>query len=128
MTKLSLTRGLALLVIGLLGIGLGGCGKNDAGKAGSADPTPNGDPPDNRGVFIAGACPSGDRIALPTGAVYAAYFDSAGEQLVPPEVLAGTQDTKMCPFTAEEDTPDPGICTPLCSLTLGKRTYCVPCP
>lgn len=129
MMKQALTRGTLIMAIGLVGLGLNACEGRDEGTADVDDPTANVDSDENRGVFGEGSCASGERIAVPAEATYAAYFDSTGEQLTPAEVLAGTQDRKMCPFTAEEETTgNPGVCSPNCTLTMGKKTYCVPPP
>ena len=121
------TRAMALLAFAAIGFGLVGCSHVEA-KDDVAPPTPYPNQAENRGQFGAESCGSADRVAIPANAAYAAYFDSNGTQLSPPEVIAGVQNPKMCPLKAEEKAEgDPGICTPLCSLTMGRKTYCVPC-
>lgn len=109
---------LLALTIGLLG--LGGCPKDKV------------KPPDNRGLFTAGACKDDGtamgRKDVPAGAVTAVYFDINMQPVgAAAEDLEGTVDKKMCP------TPPvggPGGCSPKppwCVVPINGKNYCLRC-
>jgi hypothetical protein len=121
----------ALVIAGAALTSIAACGKDAAPKT-TAPPTPNVEPVATRGTFGAASCDASARVAVPDTAAFAVYFDQEGNEIESSvaENLAGTSDKMMCPLSPAPDQSnqlDPGICTPLCSKVVSKKTYCVPC-
>ncbi len=119
MANTLMARGVTVLVIGLLVAGCKNQGQGQQETQASVE---------NRGIFSAESCSSGERIALDSNAAYALYFDRDGNQVGPDNVaedLLGTSDIKMCPTPS---AADPSACAPgYCPRVISGKTYCLRC-
>lgn len=121
----------ALATVAVAATALSACGK-DADPSKTAPPAAPAQAVATRGVFGGGSCDASARIAVADNAAFAVYFDRDGNELdsAAAEDLAGTSEKLMCPLSLAPEQGaqlDPGICTPLCSKVISRKTYCVPC-